>query len=64
MVIIRDDNLPSLKWRLGRITELHPGRDDVIRVVLVRVADSTIKCPISKICILPIEQEVNITTDK
>ena len=57
MVVIKEDNQPPIKWRLGRVMELHPGRDNVARVVSVRTSDSTIKRPVSKICILPIDQE-------
>ncbi|XP_076379701.1 uncharacterized protein LOC143259842 [Megalopta genalis] len=27
MVLIKEDNLPPLKWALGRVVELHPGQD-------------------------------------
>jgi hypothetical protein len=35
-VIIKEDNLPPQKWLLGRITQLHPGKDNKIRVATVR----------------------------
>ena len=57
MVIVKEDNLPPMKWRLGRITQLHSGRDNVTRVVSIRVADSIIKRPVNKICILPMDEE-------
>ena len=57
MLIVKEDNLPPMKWRLSRITQLHPGRDDVTRVVSIRVADSIIKRPVNKICILPMDEE-------
>ena len=56
MVIVREDDLPPLKWRLGRITELHPGQDSVTRVVSVRVGKSVLKRLITKICILPLQE--------
>ncbi|XP_015121342.1 uncharacterized protein LOC107044107 [Diachasma alloeum] len=38
IVIIRDDNLPSLKWKLGRVISVHPGGDGIIRTVKVKTA--------------------------
>lgn len=35
MIVLKDENLPSQKWRLGRIVKLHPGPDNVTRVVSV-----------------------------
>lgn len=55
MVIIRDDDLPPLKWRIGRIERLHPGQDGVTRVVSVNLGKTILKRPVSKICILPID---------
>ncbi|CAK9814055.1 hypothetical protein ANTPLA_LOCUS8052 [Anthophora plagiata] len=53
MVLLREDNLPPLQWRLGRIIELHPGPDGVTRVVSVRTVHGTLKRPVKRICILP-----------
>jgi hypothetical protein len=36
MVLLMEDNAPSLSWKLGRVIELHPGDDGVTRVVTVR----------------------------
>ncbi|XP_063979920.1 uncharacterized protein LOC135163945 [Diachasmimorpha longicaudata] len=27
MVLLRDDNIPSMQWKIGRIIETHPGKD-------------------------------------
>ncbi|XP_076392689.1 uncharacterized protein LOC143265292 [Megachile rotundata] len=62
MVVIKEDNLPLLRWRLGRITEVHPGKDGVSRVVSIRTADGIIKRPVAKICILPVDDSA--TTDQ
>lgn len=55
IVLIKEDNLPPLKWSLGKITQLHPGSDGVIRVVTLRTASAVMKRPVVKICILPID---------
>jgi hypothetical protein len=35
MVIVEAPSRPPTEWRLGRITEVHPGSDDVVHVVSV-----------------------------
>jgi len=61
IVIIKEDNLPPTKWSLGRITQVHPGRDGVIRVVTVRTAaDTEFKRPAVKLCALPNETDTSL----
>lgn len=55
LVVIKEDNIPPLQWRLGRIKELHPGKDNVTRVVTLHTKYGVVKRPVNKICILPIE---------
>ncbi|XP_043263452.1 uncharacterized protein LOC122403788 [Colletes gigas] len=57
LVVIREDNIPPLRWRLGRITELQPGTDGIIRVVSIKVSDGIIKRPVTRICLLPLAEE-------
>ncbi|XP_030753971.1 uncharacterized protein LOC115880817 [Sitophilus oryzae] len=54
IVLVKDDNLPPLKWKLGRITQLYNGSDGVARVASIRTASGVIKRAYSKICPLPI----------
>ncbi|GFY28198.1 integrase catalytic domain-containing protein [Trichonephila clavipes] len=35
MVIIKEDNVPSCQWSLGRINNIYPGKDSKVRVVEV-----------------------------
>lgn len=55
MVIIKEDNAPPQRWRLGRITRLHMGPDNVCRVVDIYTARGTIRRAIHNIVRLPIE---------
>lgn len=55
MVLAKDERTPSSAWPLGRIVETHCGRDDLVRVVDVRIGRKTFRRPITKICVLPIE---------
>lgn len=57
MVVIMEDGLPPLKWRIGRILDVHPGKDDIIRAVTIRTAHGIFKRPVVKVCVLP-EQNV------
>ncbi|XP_011858760.1 PREDICTED: uncharacterized protein LOC105556288 [Vollenhovia emeryi] len=55
MVVLREQGTPPLNWRLGRITEVHPGKDGLVRVVEVKTTTGIYQRPLSKICILPVE---------
>lgn len=62
LVIVKDENVPPIRWKMGRIIAVHPGKDDVIRVVTVKTATGEVKRPVEKICILPIP--INCEEDK
>lgn len=53
LVVIKNELLPPLKWTLGRIVQLHPGKDGIARVATVRTIQGTIKRPLVKLCPLP-----------
>lgn len=53
VVLVKEDNLPPAKWCYGRVVDIHPGADDVVRVVSLKCKDTIIKRPISKLCLLP-----------
>lgn len=53
LVILKDDNTPPGQWPLGLITETHPGKDQLVRVVTVKTAHGYYKRPITKICVVP-----------
>lgn len=56
LVLIKDDRLPSNQWARARIVELHPGDDQLVRVVTVRTAEGTYRRCVSKISKLPIQE--------
>jgi len=58
MVLVTDERYPPSKWPLGRVLQLHPGKDGKTRVVTVRTQISTLTRPIVKLCLLPIEDHV------
>ena len=55
LVLLKEDDAPPLQWPLGRIEELHPGKDGLTRVVTVRTVRGAFKRPVTKICAIPIE---------
>jgi len=54
LVAIHSPNHPPMSWQLGRIVEVHPGPDNVIRVVTIRTADGLLKRPVVKVTKLPV----------
>lgn len=57
MVLVIEDNLPPARWNIGRILEVHPGKDGRVRVVTLRIRGSTFKRAVVKLARLPINQD-------
>lgn len=55
IVIVKEDNIPSFNWILGRITELHSGSDNITRVVTLRTKKGEMRRHLAKLCYLPIK---------
>lgn len=55
IVLVHDKTLPPLKWKMGRISAVYPDEEGLVRVVDVFVDGSTFRRPISKLSVLPIE---------
>lgn len=55
LAVVKEDNLPPLRWIVGRITEVHPGSDGIPRVVTLRTSSGTIKRATARIAVLPVE---------
>lgn len=62
MVLVKDDNLPTLLWRIGRVVEVYPGPDGINRVAVIKTVNGNIKRGFSKICPLPIEDNTTAST--
>ena len=48
IVTIHNDKTPRQKWKLGKITRLLPGRDNIVRAVEVRTTDNSGKVVVLK----------------
>ena len=58
IVVVQDDALVPSKWPLGRVIEVHKGKDDLVRVVTVKTNSGIYIQPITKIAIfLPDEKD-------
>jgi len=56
IVLIKERGLPCGQWALGKIEEIHPGQDGVVRVVSVKTATGTLKRSVKCLCPLPIDR--------
>lgn len=55
LVIPKEANLPPLLWRLGRVTALPPGRDGLIRVVVIKTQYGDFTRGVTKVYDLPLK---------
>ncbi|XP_033225741.1 uncharacterized protein LOC117178421 [Belonocnema kinseyi] len=55
LVLMKDKILPPLRWKLGRIIHLHPGKDGIARVATVRFSTDTTRVALHKLFPLPID---------
>ena len=52
IVLIVENNVPRGKWNLGRVLEVFPGTDGIVRNVRVKTENGELKRSIQKCCIL------------
>ncbi len=52
LVIIKEDNIPPAKWKLGRVIKTHPGADRLVRKATVKTSIGELTRPIVKLCII------------
>lgn len=55
LVVVKEDNLPPLKWSLARIIEIHPGRDGIVQTVTLRTSKGN--CERALKCLYPLPSE-------
>ncbi|KAI5753224.1 hypothetical protein M8J77_024779 [Diaphorina citri] len=54
VVILRGEDSPPQQWPLGRVTEVLPGLDGVVRVAKVRTMNGELTRPAAKLAVLPL----------
>lgn len=58
MVLLQEDGVPPMQWRLGRVARLFPGPDGVARVADVNTVRGCVRRPFTRLCPLhPAEEE-------
>lgn len=57
IVLVGDENQPPARWLLGKIIELIPSKDGLVRSVVIKTQKSKLTRPVQKIVILPIASE-------
>lgn len=56
LVLLKDENLPPLKRKYGRIIQLYPGQDGITRVILLKTENgTTLKRAVTQVCPFPLE---------
>lgn len=53
LVLVREEQQPPCRWRMGRIIDKHQGRDGVTRVVSIQTQNGIIKRAFNNICPFP-----------
>ncbi|XP_043251669.1 uncharacterized protein LOC122396939 [Colletes gigas] len=53
VVLLREDNVPSMQWPLGRVIKVHPGSDGIVRAVTVKTATTILDRSIKRLVPLP-----------
>lgn len=53
LALLIDELSPPTKWSLGRIVEIYPGKDGLVRVAALKTKSGVIKRPITKLVIFP-----------
>jgi hypothetical protein len=51
LVLIREDNMSRNEWKIGRIVEMCPSKDGLIRNVVVKTHSSTLRRPVQKLAL-------------
>ena len=51
-VVLVIDDMPRNKWLLGRVMEIYPGKDKLVRSAKVKVVTGELTRPIHKLCLL------------
>ena len=52
LALLVEKEVPRGKWLLARVIKLHPGDDNIVRVVDVKTKNGNFRRPITKLCLL------------
>jgi len=57
-MLIGNDCTKRIEWPLGRVIELFPGKDGIVRVVRLLTAKGRLVRPVQKLCYLEVDSDV------
>jgi hypothetical protein len=60
LVLLHEENLPPMSWKLAIISETFPEPDGHVKVATVKTSSGQLKRPIHKLVMLPVEQGRNL----
>ena len=60
LVLVRENNVPRMKWPMDIITDLFPGKDNIVRCVNAQTAKCTLYGPVQKLHDLDIFYDFSI----
>lgn len=52
LVVVKEDNMPPQRWKLGRVQQVLPSKDNLVRTVIVKTPTGVYKRPIVKLGLL------------
>ena len=52
IVLAQESGTPPTKWPIARVIAIHPGSDELVRVVTIKTSQGVYKRPVSKIAVL------------
>jgi len=55
LVVINTPSRPPMAWQIGRIIQVHPGEDNIVRVATVKTQEVTLKRSVVKLVKLPVD---------
>ena len=64
VVLVKDENMPRLKWPLGLVTKTNISRDNVVRSVEIKTQKGYVVRPIQNLYVLELNKENEITSDQ
>lgn len=53
LVFVKTENVPPARWPLGRVMDVHPGKDEKVRVATIKTSTSELQRPIVKLVKIP-----------
>ncbi|XP_063922662.1 uncharacterized protein LOC135137054 [Zophobas morio] len=59
-VLLREDNLHPMCWRMGVVMQTHPGKDGIVRTATIRTSSGPVVRATNRICPFPIDDDTQV----